>query len=398
MNHMSNCCKPKIGEIDLVTNAADPSLINPWGIVVDNNYIWTTANKTDLLIRYDLPGVNPYYIAFYSESGVLLSNTAQPVVKPTGIIKNPTGGYFITDGVANNTKRSIYLIASESGDLFGYNNDVGGGDKAYRIFASSSFVNHPVYKGLAVTYNHLYAVDFLNGKIDVFDDVTTSNSINLTNQISVHDVTGTNHPAPFNIVYLNNVFYVMYAYKNNTTSTDDNGTGGFIDLHKDDGTFNKNFSSDSNLKSPWGLIPTPDCFCDKYGTVMVGNFGSGAVYVYDRYGNRLGEVYLNSNPSTPIVINGLKGLYNQCDKLYFSAGPNNGTSGLVGYMHRNNYMICHGHAHGHGHGHAHGHCYDPCQDVCCDNKWQKEDHHRHHRDRSYNRRTEDAWINKFYFN
>src|SRR5438552_123787 len=125
MSYMSNHCKPNTKEYDLTNNTIDSDLINAWGIVVDD-YIWVVANGTDLLIRYTLTGADSYDISFYNEAGVLLSNPTNPVVNPTGIIKNPTNGYFVTDGTS--TLRSTYLIASESGDIFGYNKSVGGGN------------------------------------------------------------------------------------------------------------------------------------------------------------------------------------------------------------------------------------------------------------------------------
>jgi hypothetical protein len=71
---MSIICTPKVTQMNLVNTTSDPSLINAWGIIVHDNYMWVTSNGTDLLIRYDLNGSNPLDTLFYDESGVLLQS------------------------------------------------------------------------------------------------------------------------------------------------------------------------------------------------------------------------------------------------------------------------------------------------------------------------------------
>jgi hypothetical protein len=163
---MSNCCcNPKIKKNDLVNNNIDPSLINAWGIVSYGENIYVCANGKDLLIRYDLCGKNPYDIYFCDENGTILSNTTSPVVNPTGIAINTTNGYLVSDGTGTNIRKSTLLVASESGDLFAYNPQVGGGQKAFRIYAGStagagnsqSTISQipPFYTGIAVTNKNL---------------------------------------------------------------------------------------------------------------------------------------------------------------------------------------------------------------------------------------------------
>jgi len=339
-----------VNETDLVTNVSDPNLINAWGIVIHDKYIWVNANNSDKLIRYDLNGANSYDILFYDESGTLLSSTdlinVGPVVNPTGIVVNPYGGYFVTDGT--NTRSSTFLIASESGDLFGYNKNVGGGNKAYRIYYGSTGEGAPVYKGLAVTDKFLYAADFLNGNLDLFTDVHALNSITLSAHKS-YPLVGPNYASPFNVVFIDCILYVLFAYKTNSTDRDDNGTGGFIDIYDIYGVFVKSFSTDVNLKSPWGMVKAPACFKCGHETLLVGNFGSGTINAYKKSGLATGNVY--STSTTVLVIDGLWGLYTYKDKLYFAAGPQGESNGLVGYL-RDKNSCCD------------DYCYDPCYDPC----------------------------------
>jgi len=309
---------------------ADTNLINSWGVVVHDGHIWVNANGADLLIRYDLTGADSYDISFYDEKGTLLSGTIGATkVDPTGIVVNTSNGYLVTDG--STTKRSTFLISSESGDLFGYNKHVGGGNKAYRIYAGSALTPAPVYKGIAVNGEHIFATDFLNGNLDIFNDSYTPNKINLADHISKYGLVSPNFSSPFNVVAVGGLLYVLYAYKATALSTDDNGSGGSIDIHDDDGNFIKNFTTDSSLKSPWGLVATPKTFGCKHEDILVGNFGSGFINAYTLSGTLVGQVY-SSVTDTPVMINGLWGMFSHCGKVYFAAGPGGEAGGLVGYL------------------------------------------------------------------
>jgi len=281
------------------------------------------SNADSLLIRYNLDGSGPYYISFYDEAGTTVLSAL-----PTGIILNTSNGYLITDGTR--TRKSTYLIASESGDLFGYNRNVGGGTKAFRIYAGSNArLVVPAYTGLTLTNRYLFVVNFKFGTIDVFNDTGAVNNISLNVQIIRYLPVYPNYTAPFNIVYLNNVLYVIYANKTRPISTRPAG-GGFIDIHNEYGIYVKNFTS-ASLDSPWALLKAPPSLRCKHDDILVGNFGSGLINIYNASGDLVGNVY-SKTPDAALVIDGLWGLFDPCDKLYFAAGPNSEANGLVGYL------------------------------------------------------------------
>lgn len=334
MTYMSDCCRPRIKKNDLVSNNVDASLINAWGIVTYGGNTYVSANGSDLLVRYDLCGKNPYDIYFCDESGNILSNTTTPVVSPTGIAINTTNGYLVSDGTGTNVRKSILLIASESGDLFGYNPEVGGGQKAYRIYAGSAVVpTTPFYTGIAVTNKHIFATDFLNGNIDIFSDIRAPNSINFNSRITV-TLSPPNFTSAFNIVSLHGMLYVLYANKVSADAKSDNG-GGFIDVRNVYGGFIRYFNTDCNsLASPWGLTPAPEALCCPRDTILVGNHKSGQINAYDRFGNRIGEIYDDGRCPQILTINGLWGIFTNSWKVYFASGPNNESCGLVGFLER----------------------------------------------------------------
>lgn len=332
---------PKVTEVDLIANIAgvgtnpnfiDPNLVNGWGVIVHNNHLWVNANGSDLLIKYSLNGSCPYNISFYDETGTQLTGVA-----PTGIVLNTTCGYLISDG--RKITQSTFLIASESGDLFGYSELIGGGNKAFRIFNGSKIPNRqkPVYKGLAVTCYNLFAVDFLNGLIDVFVDCGNINCIVLSRSIQQYKLLPPNFASPFNIVHLDNLLYVLYANKESADAVDDNG-GGFVDVHTMEGCFIRHFIIDNTLDSPWALIKAQGpnwgvnrCANTCVNDIWVGNFKSGKINVYNRCGYRLGTVQATIS-SSDIIIDGLWGLYPYNGKVYFASGPNDEANGLVGYL------------------------------------------------------------------
>jgi uncharacterized protein (TIGR03118 family) len=307
----------KFKETDLVTHSSDYNLIFPWGLLIDEHHIYVVQQQGNVLTRYDLDGKNGFNISYYTENGYRIND-----VGPTGIVKNPTDGFLVSDGKHKHS--STYLICAHSGDIFGYNKKIG--DKAYRLYAGS--VINPIapyyrswYKGLAVRGKYIFAADFLNGKIDVLKDIGDVNSIELKNSITKYGITAPNFASPFNVVFLNDELYVLYAYKNNSNDVFDNGTGGFIDIHNKHGVYDRHFNNtDTDMKSPYGLIKYHD-------KILVTNYGSGKINVYNDEGKRINEFHDCDN--TDISINGLLSLYKYHGKIYFTA---TGSLGVMGYI------------------------------------------------------------------
>ena len=315
----------------------DPNLVNPWGIALPPTagFFWVSDNGADVATLYggDVAG-SPF-----SKAGLVVSI---PGGAPTGQVFNGTTDFKVS--AAGKSAPALFIFASENGDITGWNPTVpAAGSKQAEIGAS---VPGAVFKGLAMDSsggaNFLYATDFHNGQIDVFDG-------------SFHQVTiasgaftDPNLPAgyaPFNIANIGGKLYVSYALQDAAKHDDVAGFGhGFVDVYDAAGVFQQRLitgvpgDATSPLDSPWGMVMAPAGFGDFSGDLLVGNFGDGKINAFDpNSGAFLGAL---STPSgSPIVIDGLWGLIfgngasaGDKNELFFSAGSDGEQHGLFGAL------------------------------------------------------------------
>src|SRR5207247_1069671 len=88
--------------------------------------------------------------------------------RPTGLIANPTSSFVVTNGTTS--AAALFMFATEEGKIFGWNPGVAANDAVDTHVANSPGA---IYKGLAFAStaggNLLYATDFHNGHVDVFN-------------------------------------------------------------------------------------------------------------------------------------------------------------------------------------------------------------------------------------
>lgn len=305
--------------VKLVSNLAnvakiqDTTLLNSWGMVIDKCSLWVAENHSGMLVNYNLNDLNEsqqYPIS------VTLTLPNQLPASPTGLIQNFTRGFKI-----NNVPCSL-LTCTEDGFVFAHVPTINTNNG---IIVINNAVNNAVYKGLAIAGEKLYLADFHNAKIDVFD----SNFI----QQSGFQFIDSNIPsgyAPFNIVKIGTKLIVAYA-KQDTSAVDSVPSlgFGFVSIFNFDGTFYKRFATQGQLNSPWGIARGPKKLHLEH-TILIGNFGDGIINIYSDCGDYIGP--LNNIFDRPITINGLWDIKYDDKKLFFTAGPNNETNGLVGYI------------------------------------------------------------------
>ena len=112
----------------------------------------------------------------HSGDGVAQFGTTPLVVAvpnaPTGAVANPTNDFVVSSGAASG--RAVFIFATEDGTIRGWNPGVPPPPLSTQTEAPvDNSAAGSVYKGLAIgsvgTSNFLYATDFVNGHIDVFD-------------------------------------------------------------------------------------------------------------------------------------------------------------------------------------------------------------------------------------
>lgn len=314
----------------------DPNLVNPWGISLSptGGAFWVSDNAK---------GVTTLYTGDVNGSPFIKS-AALPVVfglgAPTGQVFNTTQDFRISGG--GNTLPAVFIFASEDGQITAWNPNV---PPPAPSTQAQPEVNIPdaIFKGLALANNtigthqgnFLYATDFHNGKIDVFDK-----DFHLTAMDGAF--TDSKLPmgyAPFGIRAINGKLYVTYAKQDQDKHDDAAGAGhGFVDVFDTDGHLLQRLASQGPLNSPWGLALAPADFGKFSNDLLVGNFGDGHISAFDpTSGAFLGQ--LRNTDGQPVAVPGLWGIVfgngvSAGDKntLYFSSGPGHEQHGLFGSL------------------------------------------------------------------
>jgi uncharacterized protein (TIGR03118 family) len=235
----------------------------------------------------------------------------------------------------------LFIYSGESGSIAGWSNTV---DLQHAITVYTD-AGGAIYKGLAIanngTANYLYATDFHNGKIDVFDAAYTKQP---AASFPFADSTVPSGYAPFGIQAIKNgtngavQLYVTYAMQQPNSPDNASGAGlGLVDVFDANGALIKQLVAPGGaLNAPWGIALAPADFGTLGNALLIGNFGDGKIYGYDPSNGRfLGA--LTDSTGAAIAEPGLWGIafgndaQNQPhNTLYFTAGPNDEADGLYG--------------------------------------------------------------------
>jgi len=312
------------GKADLTT----ARLVNAWGMAQGpTTPVWVAANETNKAFLFTGDGVG----APVTKIPLIVSVPAEGI---TGQVFNGNGGFVVDDGHGNSGS-AIFIFDSESGDVSGWNPVVPPPQFSTQA-QPGAHVNGAIFKGLAIAQNggstFLYAADFHNNKIDVFNSLWQK--VNLGGSF-----TDPNLPkgyAPFDITALNGELFVSYAQQDATKTDEIAGQGkGFVDVYDTAGHLSRRLVSRGNLNAPWGMAVAPTGFGDLGGALIVGNFGDGRLHAYDpQTGTPMGT--LRRANGNPMVIDGLwalmfgNGTSAGNTTLLFSAGPKDESHGLYG--------------------------------------------------------------------
>jgi uncharacterized protein (TIGR03118 family) len=285
---------------------------------------------------------------------------------PTGMVSNPGTGFVVTDATKTKMGPAKFIFAGEDGGITGWSPAV---DGAHAQVAVDHSFDGAVFKGLAKGdlggKTYLFATDFHNGQVDVFND-------SFTEQHWAGAFTDRRIPkgfAPFGVQNLNGKIYVTYAKQDADAHDDVKGRGhGFVDIYDTAGTLLGRLKHGKYFNSPWGLAMAPADWGQFAGDVLVGQFGSGQIAAFDGRGKFDG--LLRNKDGSPVVIDGLwaltfgNGAKNaDPEKLYFTAGTNDEADGLFG-----NLALTQRPRHGDDGGHGDGRHHDDDDDGGDDDK------------------------------
>jgi uncharacterized protein (TIGR03118 family) len=308
----------------------DTALEDAWGISLNPaGTFWVSARAKNLSTVYtgDVNG-NSFVV---NDLEVTI-----PGGRPTGQVFNPPGSDFmISDGTT--TARAAFIFATETGHISGWNPTVAGPPTPSTHAVLKASTEGAVYTGLAIHNNpagsFLYAADFKNDKIDVFDRTYLPTSL----AGSFVDPGIPDDYSAFNIWKVGSKLYIAYAQQLDGDAVPDGG-GGYVSVFDTNGNFLNRLISEDHLNMPWGLAQAPGNFGEFSNAVLVGNHGDGMINAYDSTtGAFLGS--LRGGSGDPVVIDGLYGLHfgngtvsGDKNALYFAAGPEGGTHGLFGSL------------------------------------------------------------------
>ena len=312
----------------------DANLVNPWGMAAGPTSNWWIANQgtgTSTLYNTSNPQVtvNPLIVD-------VPQNPAPSIFpdSPTGIVFNSSGtGFNVSD--EDGTGSSVFVFATADGTISGWNPRV---DQTNAIIGAVSPRPNTIYLGLAIATDHqretrLYAADFLNNAIDVYDT-----NFDLVTDLR-GDFTDPKLPAdyhPFNIQAIDDQLYVMYAQAGDILAGTAGPGQGAVNVYNADGRLTRRLIRPGNtaLNQPWAIVQAPADFGSFSNDLLVGNFGDGTISSFDLHSGRF-EGMMEDASGEPIAIPHLWGLAfgngaaaGPTNTLFFTAGLSSNLQGI----------------------------------------------------------------------
>ncbi len=320
-----------VSDLPGMAATTDPNLVNPWGISRSSGSPWWASdNGTGVATLYTGAG-----------AVVPLVVTIPPSIVNKGMPGTPTGTIFNgTSGFKVNGNPALFIFATEDGTISGWN----GGPAAIPTKVDTKGTS--VFKGMTIaTLNDpivgptyfLYVADFRKANVNVYD--TNFNPVTLSPS-SFKDSHVPPGYAPFNVQNVGGNIYVAYAKQDSAKHDEVDGPGmGFVNVFTPAGKLIGRLDSGSWFNAPWGIAQAPNDFGAYSHDLLVGQFGSGQILVFDPVtGHFLGR--LRDANNAPIAIKGIWGINFGSGAsgassapgttLFFAAGIEDEAHGLFG--------------------------------------------------------------------
>jgi uncharacterized protein (TIGR03118 family) len=304
----------------------DKNLINGWGISAGPATPWWVSNN----------GTNTSTL--YTGDGTPQALVVGVPGGPTGTVFNGGTGFSVMSG--GKSVPSLFIFATQAGTIEGWPPPPPLPPVTASVTAIPAAGN-AIFTGLAISadYSTLYAADFANGKVDVWD--STWAPVSAPGAFTDPYLNPSQHYGPFGIQQANGSIFVTYAKQSDTPGEEVHGRGlGIVDEYSPTGAFIGRVGSFGDLNSPWGVAWAPAAgFGTHEGELLVGNFGDGRISTFVKLpsGRWLADDQLRDANGHRIAIDGLWGIgfgnggkSGLTTSLYFAAGPDEETHGLFG--------------------------------------------------------------------
>ena len=136
-----------------VADHLDAHLVNAWGLTsLATSPWWVSDNGTDVSTLYSADGT------LFPPPPAPMPLVVSVMNAPTGVVGNAGTGFAVGGAPAR------FIFSTEEGKILAWNSSLG---TQAQVVADRDL--GAIYKGLAIAGGRLYATDFHNGRVDVFD-------------------------------------------------------------------------------------------------------------------------------------------------------------------------------------------------------------------------------------
>jgi uncharacterized protein (TIGR03118 family) len=334
-----------LSRTDLVAGTAgtralntDPNLGEPWGVVLPEQLpAVVTSRESNTSTSYDGAG-----IARPSSQPLQIHLPSGPLgvaFGAAGVVINPSDGFVVTARGRSAPARLLY--AGSGGMIAGWSPEV----DAHKALVAYVADDAAVYTALAIAISstpsesRLYAADFRNAKVDVFDRAFRKQTRSATRFAFAEPALPPRY-APFGVAVIGELVYVAYAQQLAPANPDPvSGSGaGLVAVFTMEGNFiTRLITSGGALDAPWAMVRAPaESSVPLAGTLLVGNTGDGRINAFDTAtGALLGT--LTDAMGAALVVPSLHGLAfgngfagQPRPTLFFTAGAHDGAQGWYG--------------------------------------------------------------------
>jgi len=353
-----------------VAESSDPQLVNSWGLARTSGSVWWVAdNAKGVATLYNGPGTKQSLVVTIPPANP--NTQSKPTGSPTGVIANGS----TTDFVLAPGEPAEFIFATLDGTIAAWNPKValanGATPPSTHAVTVVKTTDGSVFTGLTSALiegsRHLYVANSSKGRVDVYDNTFHLVDLDQNNSNGHHANFGDGHLngtkafqdpqlpgdyVPFNVATIGNNIVVTFVLDPPGQQLPTAGPGfGYVDIFSSTGQLLQRLEHGAWLNVPWGLALAPLDFGRFSHDLLVGQFANagntqsaGFIAAYDMATGKF-DGLLQDASGKPLVIQGIWSLApgnvspSNLDpddapraQVYFTAGPNDETAGLFGYL------------------------------------------------------------------